>query len=449
MQSLPSSSPRTLCNEATSSLSENRSLCTALALWPLPGHRGKGRGVCRGVCLYYDLAANDDQVEKDKGVAEESLMVEQASQTDWTCEPDTQCLLATTAKQAGSLALWWEATAEKHPEVCPESPTMACEKSAGRQQLELTPDAPTCNAHRSACEKGNKAEKTTELQDEMQTTGLEPNGSNEKGNSGVQTPEQTPELLTDTQPLISACETSIADAIISACDSEAIELVAEMLKPYSACEKGDKAEKARNKKKRRQCRNAKLQDHEDLEAATREPLQQLEVVAASHTSADTLQRADESDPNHAPALEHRAAELGEPHAQSHFEVKDLELAADSQQPVVATGLETYVIPGLDPVVAEYYGPTCGAIISACKKDKAEKAIELFIDWTCFEAQQPIVSMIAALLSACDKDHKGDKVTYFALLSAYEKGQLGQHTETIAFLKAWGFSACQRATGRVH
>ena len=87
----------------------------------------------------------------------QQLFADRGMQTDWSCEPGTNCLVATTAEQAMNLAGWWESAGMSKDDDCSASP-----------------DVPTYNALISACEKGHKVEKAMELFDEMQLRGLEP-----------------------------------------------------------------------------------------------------------------------------------------------------------------------------------------------------------------------------------------------------------------------------------
>ena len=172
-------------------------------------------------------------------------------------------------------------------------------------------------------------------------------------------------------------------------------------------------------------------------------------------------------------------------AKRHKKEKAMELDADSQQPVechrpswadIAGGQVTALCvasAGSEPNVTTYFDKAESAceksqvvkamaphavlqqraIISACEKGQADKAIELFIDMQ-VNGLELMLSTYAALLSACEKGHRAEKAmelfddrsTFSALLSAYgkgfdENGLQGQHgKKVLAFIRAWGLGA---------
>ena len=115
---------------------------------------------------------------------EQGRMVGQASQTDWSCRPDTVCLLANTAEQAVEMARRWRSNkAEEAMEPFTETEQLvANEATPAGSGSDCGTGLPLDDALISACGKGNKAEKAMEPSETEQLVAKEatPAGSGEQ-----------------------------------------------------------------------------------------------------------------------------------------------------------------------------------------------------------------------------------------------------------------------------
>ena len=311
------------------------------------------------------------------------------TQTDLSIPVGTCLVAATTAQEALAVATWWAGCAHEKNQQAEKTPDLV----AGMQQLGVNLDVPTYNAPHSACEKGNKAEKTTELQDEMQTTGSEPNGStDEKGNSGAQTPEQTPELLTDTQPLISACETRIVDAHISACNSELLIVLQPII---SACEKVSKGDEA-----------IEL-FADELKQRGMAPMSACDVDQAETLALDDISACEKGEKDMKLRAEIQQSET--------MEVDTLDLAPDGISACEEKAFELVAV--LQQRGSEPNANTCTSLVSHTRKGrkgkkgkgkKEGKTLEPLAE-TQQDGETPEVFTPNALSSACEVCHKDECV----------------------------------------
>ena len=354
-------------------------------------------------CKFFDIASEDDVPEEEPPglscACEKGIKVDDAMELTAQMQPEAStytalfCACEKGQKVEKALELHYEM---QQKGLIPSVSTFTCsDTGAGTTNGNGTGTdtsrgigTDTC----SACEEGHKAEamvppaemqpevspeaeKAMELQDDMQATGLEPNGTTDPAliSAGAQgnRVEKTSEATAGTQQLGVTSDVPTCNALIS------------------ACEKGNKAEKA-------------IELHDDMQATGLEPKNKA-LSSACEKGGDVVLR---------PSL----LDIGGPRGKRKGKVKG--------KPGEHLGL----FPDVQ---------THNALSSACETDhQAEKTIELHTDMQA-TGLGPNGTTSAAFISACAQGNKVEKtatvfagkqqigltpdVPCYTLLSACEKG----------------------------